>query len=71
MAVPHSSWAILVRELMQEQGISERRLALTADVNRTTLRRWLQGQPARIPIDAVERILEHMGYELEALRRAA
>lgn len=58
-------WGDLVRQLREEQGISQRLLATGAKVNRSTLRRIEEGT-ARGDIDIVEKLLNYLGYELEA-----
>ena len=59
-------WGTLIHDLRSERGLSQRRLADEAQVNRSTLRRIEEGT-ARGDIDVIERLLTLMGYELEAL----
>jgi len=59
-------WGQLIQELRREKGLSQRRLSEAAAVNRSTLRRIEEGK-ARVGIDVIERLLEFMGYELEAI----
>lgn len=59
-------WGELVVRLREEQKISQRQLASGAGVNRSTLRRIEEGT-ARGDIDVVERLLNYLGYELEAM----
>lgn len=63
-------WGELIRELREEQGLTQRQLATLAGVNRTTLRR-IENKSARGDIDVIERLLEFLGYELEAIHRDA
>ncbi|WP_157188212.1 helix-turn-helix domain-containing protein [Nitratireductor pacificus] len=58
-------WPALVRSLMNEHGLSERKLAPMANVHRTTLRNFLSGNAPQMPVDHLERILSVFGYELE------
>lgn len=62
-----SQWPSLVRSLMTERGISERKLAPAANVNRSTLRRFLSGKSTNMPVEHLERILAVFGYELDAV----
>lgn len=62
-----SDWPRLIRELMAEHRISQRRLCTIATINRTTLRTMLAGGAASI--DHIERILAVFGYELDAIQR--
>ena len=59
-------WGNLIRSLREEQQISQRTLASAAKVNRSTLRRIESGQTSG-DIRIMERLLNHLGYELEAL----
>lgn len=61
-------WGDLIRKLREEQGISQRVLAARAAVNRSTLRRIEDGRTAG-DIETMERVLDYLGYELEALER--
>lgn len=59
-------WGTLILQLRAEQHVSQRQLSVGAKVNRATLRRIEEGvSPAEI--DAMERILAYLGYELEAV----
>ncbi len=58
-------WGNLIRQLREEQDISQRLLATGAKVNRSTLRRIEDGS-ARGDIDIIEKLLNYLGYELEA-----
>lgn len=62
-----TQWPSLVRTLMTEHGISERKLAPAASVHRSTLRRFLAGNSKHMPIDHLERLLAVFGYELDAM----
>ena len=59
-------WGNLIRSLREEQQISQRTLASAAKVNRSTLRRIESGQTSG-DIRIIERLLNRLGYELEAL----
>ena len=60
MATP---WGEIVRELMKEQGISQRAIAVKADVHRSTLRKFLVSNC--IAVDLLEKLLLTLGYSLE------
>lgn len=65
MTAKTNFWGRLITDLMQEKGISERRLAELAKVNRSTLRRFqATGYCSVVTLD---RLLAALGYELEAL----
>lgn len=61
-------WGELIKSLREEQGISQRVLSEGASINRATLRRIEKG---RTPgdIDMIERVLDYLGYDLEAIQR--
>lgn len=59
-------WGCLIRQLREEQHVSQRELAAKAKVNRSTLRRIEEGT-ARGSIDDMERLFGFLGYELDAL----
>lgn len=61
-------WGELIKSLREEQGISQRVLSEGASINRATLRRIEKG---RTPgdIDMIERVLDYLGYDLEAMQR--
>ena len=61
-----SFWGGLIRELRKNSGLTQRGLAVSAKVNRSTLRSIEAGDVAG-DIDVVERLLAVFGYELEAL----
>lgn len=63
-------WGDLIKELREEQGFTQRQLATRAGVNRTTLRR-IENKQARGDIDVIEKLLDFLGYELEAIHRDA
>ncbi len=63
-------WGDLVLSLRKEQKISQRRLSVGAKVNRSTLRRIEEGDGSG-DIETIERILNYMGYDLEALAAAS
>lgn len=61
-------WGELIKCLREEKGISQRVLSEKACVNRSTLRRIEAGKTSG-DIDTMERVLDYLGYELEALDR--
>ena len=65
-AVSRSFWGNLIRQLRNDAGLTQRRLAQTARVNRSTLRAIEAGNVAG-DITVIERLLAVFGYELEAL----
>jgi transcriptional regulator with XRE-family HTH domain len=66
MAQGGNFWGKLVIQLRDEQKLSQRQLSAGAKVNRSTLRRIEDGT-ARGDIEIMERLLNYMGYELEAM----
>lgn len=60
-------WGSLVKVLRDEQGISQRKLAEMASVNRATLRRMENGETDGHVAD-LEKILTCLGYELDAYK---
>ncbi|WHA40161.1 hypothetical protein [Agrobacterium larrymoorei] len=64
-----TDFAKLVREIMNENGLSERGVCFAADVNRSTFRRWQEG--GNIEIHRLERVLKVIGYELDIVRISA
>jgi transcriptional regulator with XRE-family HTH domain len=63
-------WGGLIRNLREEQRITQRTLAARTKVNRSTLRRIENGDTSA-DMDIMERLLAYLGYELEALERAS
>lgn len=61
-------WGGLIRSLREEQGISQRMLVERARINRNTLRRLESGETGGY-IEDIERALNYLGYDLEALER--
>lgn len=59
-------WGKLIIQLRTEQDISQRELATSAKVNRSTLRRIEDGTTGG-DIEVVERILAFLGYDLDAV----
>jgi len=57
-----------IRRIRQEQGISQRRLARLAGVDRASLRRFEEGQ-SRGNLQLVEAAADALGYELELMFR--
>lgn len=61
-------WGTLIRDLRTERGLSQRKLAELAGVNRKTLRAIENGTTAG-DIELIEKLLDFFGYELEAFAR--
>ena len=59
-------WGSLIKSLRIERGYTQRTLSTQAKVNRNTLRR-IEGGETKGEVEVLERILRHLGYELEAL----
>ena len=62
-------WGALIKKLREERGVTQRTLAIEAEVNRSTLRRIEAGLTSG-DMETVEKVLNFLGYELEALDRA-
>jgi transcriptional regulator with XRE-family HTH domain len=60
------SWGLLIVQLRHEQKVTQRQLAVRAKVNRSTLRRIEAGQ-ADGDMKVMERILQYLGHELDAV----
>lgn len=61
---PRSPWGDILREIREEQGISQRSLAELAGVNRNVLRR-LEKNEGSSSVDVIERISAVLGYSLD------
>lgn len=61
-------WGNLIRELREKSGLSQRQLAEDTGVNRSTLRSIEAGQSDG-DILIIERLLDALGHDLEALDR--
>ena len=70
MGVAGNFWGDLVRDLRKKQRLSQRELAIRADVNRSTLRS-IEGGLSCGDIGVIEKLLNYLGYELEDLEREA
>ena len=68
--IQENFWGGLVKELREQRGTSQRALADKACVNRSTLRSIEAGLTTG-DIITIERLLDALGYELEALDRAS
>ena len=66
---PPSYWPRILRELRIEQGMTQRGLAARAGVSRSTVIAAERGD--KITVRTAERILDVLGYELDALKREA
>lgn len=62
------TWGKLIRQLREEQKLSQRLLCVRAHINRQTLRKIESGEIAG-SMDTIERALHYLGYELEAMAR--
>lgn len=60
-----SVWANIIRDLMNEQHVSERRLADASGVCRSTVRSMLKGNGCSI--DKIEALLVALGYKLDLI----
>jgi transcriptional regulator with XRE-family HTH domain len=68
--MPQSNfWGRLIAKLREEQRVSQRKLASRANVHRATLRRIEEGATSG-DMETMERLLNYLGYELEALQRS-
>lgn len=65
----NTNWGHLIRELREEQNMSQRELCVRAQVNRMTHRKLEDGHFPHAQFDHVERCLSILGYELEAMRK--
>src|ERR1035437_7022742 len=61
-------WGKLIRQLRLEQKVSQRELCRKCNIQSRTLRKYEEGKSTPY-IDIIERILEALAYELEALNR--
>lgn len=68
---PTSEWARYLREATDRPGWTVARLAREAEIDRTTIFRWLKGGGERITIDSVRRIADAIGDDLDDALRAA
>lgn len=59
-------WGTLIRTLREEQGVSQRTLAVKTRVSRSTLRKIESGETSG-DIKVIETLLGFLGYELEAI----
>ena len=66
---PSDFWRKLVRELMTEKRVSERRLCAWANVPRGAFSRWLKDRDTRFTIDKLERILRSLDHQLTPIKR--
>lgn len=64
MAATDNFWGDTIVQLRQEKKVSQRALSANAKVNRSTLRRIEDGT-AEGSIRMFERMLNHLGYELD------
>ena len=61
---PRPPWGDILRDIREEQGISQRSLADLAGVNRNVLRR-LEKNTGASSIDVIERIAAVLGYAFD------
>lgn len=65
---PRSNWGLEIKKIREEQGLSQRRLAKLAGVDRSCLLRFENGQTLG-NMETIERLVEVLGYEFELMRR--
>lgn len=65
----NTNWGLLIRDLREEQNMSQRELCIRAKVNRMTQRKLEAGQWPHTQFDHVEKVLSVLGYELDAMRK--
>ena len=70
MANGENFWGSLLRDLRSEQRVTQRALSAQTGVNRATIRRIELGLISP-ELRVIERLLNHLGYEIEALERAS
>lgn len=64
-----SIWGELIKQLREEQGLSQRKLAAKAGIGRSIIRSIEVGEGyAEFGITALERTLNVLGYELDAVK---
>jgi len=63
-------WGKLLKDLRAEQRVTQRALSAQTGVNRATIRRIELGLISP-ELRIMERLLDHLGYEMEALARAS
>lgn len=68
---PTTEWARYLKEATDRPGWSVARLAREAEVDRTTIFRWIKGGGDRITIESVRRIADAIGDDLDDALRAA
>jgi len=68
MGVNATAWGRILREIRTERGYTQRDLAAAAGVGRSTIRRIEAGESPGT-VEAIERCLYVLGYELEAMLR--
>ena len=68
MSAQADFWGRLIRELREKQRVTQRTLASHAKVNRSTLRSIEAGLTSG-DVATIERLLDYLGYELEAMER--
>lgn len=60
------NWGDEIRKIREAQGLSQRRLAKLANVDRVSLLRFENGA-SRGNLDMVEKLVEVLGYEFELI----
>ncbi len=68
MSEGENFWGGLLRDLRAEQRVTQRALAAQTGVNRATIRRIELGLISP-PLRVMECLLDHLGYEIEAIER--
>ena len=70
MANGANFWGCLLRDLRSDQRVTQRSLSAQTGVNRATIRRIELGLISP-ELRVIERLLNHLGYEIEALERSS
>lgn len=68
MADQPSVWGAIIREIRESQGISQRDLCARTGVGRTALRQLEMGL-GLCSVEYLEKLLDFLGYDLDALPR--
>lgn len=63
-----TNWPKIVRDLMAERKMSERKLCATLNINRNSFRYFLHDGRDCVRVSQLEAILWKLGYELDCIR---
>lgn len=69
MADQPSVWGAIIREIRESQGLSQRELCARTGICRNALRRLETGGDF-FSIESLEKLLDFLGYDLDAIPRA-